>query len=573
MSAQRIYFKAKAIGYYRSEAARQTGPFYLHEIEVCQLDLIEIEEVEAFDFNELKTGVFHNPKRKIINVRVFLESGKFIREDIRDILFRCMERTDRLTVEGNEWQGFTAETYFTIERKIAVRPTLIPTISKRTIWPFSRTGTGTKTPPTTYDPNPGGSTGTVVEPEPTTPASPLLGLVILFLCSGFIIGLFFGFSGGSLLFLILLGISFLISFLSDRFQVFHRIFGVNFTLWNIIGWIFIFFSLLSFGTYGPDNGNISGFLLGLAIILWSRNAVWLKRLGQLSFFVVLLMFLANSGIFDGFDDDRVKIKKKKYSDDREFVEEEHIKFKKEKDTVVNDQGDKIIQEKLSHSLQWKDNFQRRHSAIISVYKKDYESAAIKRNRSEVNESTSLRYWNKVYAQTIYDNREYLNQVIATFSSIGKSKQLNRKEFADMVVSGIQNIPYYLVHDLSHEEADRQYGGFIREWHNKGGNCLDKMKFGIQSPAEFMGNFKGDCDTRSVLLFYILSKFNYQVAVFVSEQYGHAILGIAGDYSGKFKEYRGIRYFAWETTAVQFVPGVLPPDFGNMYYWQIALTNN
>jgi hypothetical protein len=89
----------------------------------------------------------------------------------------------------------------------------------------------------------------------------------------------------------------------------------------------------------------------------------------------------------------------------------------------------------------------------------------------------------------------------------------------------------------------------------------------------MGNFKGDCDTRSVLLFYVLSRFNYDVAILISEQYGHAILGIAGDYSGKFKQYNGIRYYVWETTATDFVPGILSPNYGNMNYWQITLTNN
>ena len=571
MTAERIYFKANAIGYYRVEDSRQTGPYSFAEIEITQLDLVELKEIEEFDFNELKTGLFHKPERKIKAVRVFLESGTYLKEDIRDILFRRIEKTDKITVEGQEWIGFSADAYFIIERKIEVKQTLIPTVNKRIIWPFSRTGTTTQT--TTFDTNTGSSTGINVDPVPTAPASPLLGYLVLFLCFVFVFGLFFGFGGGTLLFLVLLGISFLLSFLGDRFPVFQRIFGVNFPLWNIIGWIFIFFSLLSFGTYGPDNGNISGFLLGLAIILWSRNAIWLRRIGQLSFFIVMLMFLANSGILGWLEDIPEKTKRRNYTEDKEFVDEDHIKFKREKDTVENDQGEKIVREKLMHSLNWTDNYQMNHQAVISVFKQDYESSEIKRNKSEVNETSNLRYWNKVYAQLIYDNREYLDEVIATFNQIGKSKQLDRKGFADMVVSGIQNIPYYLVHDLSHDDADRQFGGFITEWHNQGGNCLEKMKFGIQAPAEFMGNFKGDCDTRSVLLFYVLSRFKYDVAILISEQYGHAILGIAGDYSGKYKEYNGIRYFAWETTATNFVPGVLSPDFGNMNYWKIALTNN
>lgn len=572
MTSERIYFKAKAIGYYRTDEYRQTGSYYLHDIAITRLELINLTEIDPFDFNELKTGLFHKPEKKIKGVKIFIETDKFIKEDIRDILFRCIEKTDKIFVDGNEWIGFTADTYFIIERKIEVKPLLIPTISRRILWPFSKKNQSFETAnhselvnSTTINTN---DNSTAINNPPS-----ILGYIISFLFIVLMIGLFFSFSNTSFILLALLGISFLLTFLNERSPIFKSFFGVNFPLWNIIGWIFIFFSLLSIGKYGFNNGNICGFFIGLAIILWSRNSIWMRYLGQFSFFLVLLIFMANSGIIDGYDFDKVKTSKKKYTEDDEFIDYDNIKFKREIDTLENEQNEKLVREKLVHTLNWNDNYRRNHKATITILRQDYESAEIKRSRSEVNEVSALRYWNKVYAQIIFDNKEYLDQVIKTFKEIGKSKQLNKKEFADMVVSGIQNIPYYLVHDLSHEEAERQFGGFITDWHNSGGNCLEKIKFGIQSPAEFMGNFKGDCDTRSVLLFYVLSQFNYDVAILISEQYGHAILGIAGDYSGKFKQYNGIRYFVWETTATDFVPGILSPNYGNMNYWQIALTNN
>jgi hypothetical protein len=572
MTADRIYFKAKAQGYYQTFDDRQTGPFSFSDIQITQLDLYELEEVSIFDFNDLKTGNFHKPEHKIKSVRVFLQTGKYLKEDLRDILFRQIEKTDTLWVDSAKWIGFTADAYFLIERKIEVKPTIIPSISRQSLWPFSKKNRITQKSDV-IDNDVSSSSEKLIKTSNATNESFLLGLLIIFLSFVGVIGLFFGFGGGSILFLVLLGLSLLLFYLGDLFPKFNKVFGVNFFFWNIIGWIFLFFSLLSLGTYGPNNGNISGTLLGLAIILWSRNALWLKRLGQFSFFIVLLFFLANAGFLSIFDDIPETIKRKKYAQDKEFVEDDHIKFKREKDTIKNEEGENVVREKLVHSLNWNDNYQMNHHATISVYREDYKSSEIKRNRTEINESTSLKYWHKVYAQLIYDNKEYLDQVVNTFNQIGKSKQLNRNQFADMIVSGIQNIPYYLVHDLSHEDANRQYGGFITEWHSRGGNCLEKMKFGIQAPAEFMGNFKGDCDTRSVLLFYLLSRFNYDVAILVSEHYGHAILGIAGDYTGKHKEYNGYRYFAWETTATNFVPGVLSPDFGNMNLWQIVLTNN
>lgn len=145
-------------------------------------------------------------------------------------------------------------------------------------------------------------------------------------------------------------------------------------------------------------------------------------------------------------------------------------------------------------------------------------------------------------------------------------------FADMIVTSVQNIPYCLVHDLSHAGADRQYGGFITEYHRSGGPCLSEIKFGVQAPVEFMANLKGDCDTRSVFLYYILSKLGYSVVVLASEYYSHAILGVSGNYSGDCVKYNALNYYAWETTATRFTPGNLSPTVNNMRYWNVVLAN-
>jgi hypothetical protein len=151
--------------------------------------------------------------------------------------------------------------------------------------------------------------------------------------------------------------------------------------------------------------------------------------------------------------------------------------------------------------------------------------------------------------------------------------MNKSDFADMVVSSIQSIPYYLVHDLSHREADRVYGGFISEYHQTGGPCLDKIKFGVQSPTEFMGNFKGDCDTRSVLLYHVLSKLGYNVVVLASDEYSHAIIGVSGNYRGDYLKYQGLKYYVWETTAKGFTPGSISDECSNMRYWYVAMGPN
>jgi hypothetical protein len=87
------------------------------------------------------------------------------------------------------------------------------------------------------------------------------------------------------------------------------------------------------------------------------------------------------------------------------------------------------------------------------------------------------------------------------------------------------------------------------------------------------NNKGDCDTRAIVLFTILDHFNYDVAMLVSEEYGHCILGVNMPGTGTYKSHFGKRYYVWETTAKDFQLGQLPPEISNMQNWRIVLTSN
>ena len=174
---------------------------------------------------------------------------------------------------------------------------------------------------------------------------------------------------------------------------------------------------------------------------------------------------------------------------------------------------------------------------------------------------------------VQSDKGKLTEICKMYDKIGKEQNLNFNQFADMVVTSIQWIPYVLVLEKSCEDS-KYDGGFVTEYLLSGKPCLGNIKFGIQSPVEFMSNFKGDCDTRSVLCFMILDQFGYDVAVLVSEQYGHAILGInLSSGGGDYVKHKGKRYYVWETTATGFEVGNIPPACSNLRYWKPALTNN
>ena len=106
--------------------------------------------------------------------------------------------------------------------------------------------------------------------------------------------------------------------------------------------------------------------------------------------------------------------------------------------------------------------------------------------------------------------------------------------------------------------------------NNQGDCDPNEKFGINTPVEFLAYLKGDCDTRTLLLYTILSHYDYDVALMCSEFYGHSIIGINLPINGIAYIYNNQRYVLWETTAPNHKPGIIPNEISNLNNWRISL---
>jgi hypothetical protein len=157
-----------------------------------------------------------------------------------------------------------------------------------------------------------------------------------------------------------------------------------------------------------------------------------------------------------------------------------------------------------------------------------------------------------------------------FDSIQKGNSFNKMKFAEVIVSFVQDIPYYLILD-SECDASLYNDNFIKEYLNsKDARCFGYQKFGINSPLEFISSLKGDCDTRTLLLYTVLDHYGYDVALMSSDEYGHSILGINLPYNGISYEYNNSRYVLWETTSPNLKPGIIARKISNLNYWKISL---
>lgn len=169
--------------------------------------------------------------------------------------------------------------------------------------------------------------------------------------------------------------------------------------------------------------------------------------------------------------------------------------------------------------------------------------------------------------------QHLQGMYALFDSIRTADHPSEQKFAEIIVSCVQTIPYALIlpeacNPALYEDA------FTRDYLN-GPNalCQGEQRYGINSPVEFLATLKGDCDTRALLLYTLLSHYGYDVALLSSEYFSHSLIGINLPYDGVALDEGLSRYVLWETTAKNVRPGIVPEKVSDTNYWRISLKSS
>ena len=118
---------------------------------------------------------------------------------------------------------------------------------------------------------------------------------------------------------------------------------------------------------------------------------------------------------------------------------------------------------------WTTNFGPKHRGLVKVKQRDYYSS--------INNRRNLTVYNtwKYNALSVIRNDKYkLDDVTSVFKRIKRDKNYSRNQFADVIVSFTQDIPYALID-----------------------NAID-----IYAPVEFIKKYKGDCDTKTIFLYIV-----------------------------------------------------------------------
>lgn len=337
------------------------------------------------------------------------------------------------------------------------------------------------------------------------------------------------------------------------------------SLWDILGLLFqiliIGLFIIPLLVYGWQIILPIAIIIGLVHLLSLFGEVivslfkWLFRLSGIAFLFFLIF-----GVISLFGrSNKTPIVQ------RDVVEDTEEEIKATKTDQFS--GDSII----SHHRIWQDYSNQQFAGDIEVRVSDYRQAEQFRNTLPIPLESTSQY-NRIVSSIYTYDKSKLDLMYSMLNSIKLEKNLNQVQFAEVIVSLIQDIPYSLILPDACD-AEIFNDDFISEYLNTGGTCVGHIKYGLLSPVEFMGSLAGDCDTRTLLLFTILNHYSYDVVMLSSELYKHSIIGINLPYTGFSKTINGKKYVVWETTAQGMQPGVISREISDMRFWNASLISN
>lgn len=218
---------------------------------------------------------------------------------------------------------------------------------------------------------------------------------------------------------------------------------------------------------------------------------------------------------------------------------------------------------------WQDYEGKKYEGKYQLLLSDFKKAHYYKTHLEFSQD-NINSYDKIIYSLKENDKNKLNGLYKLFDSINKSNHFSKIKFAEMIVSFVQDIPYAIILDNGCD-ASLYNDTFTRQYLlSPNASCDSYQRFGINTPIEFLASLKGDCDSRTLLLYTIFAHYNYDVAVLSSEFYGHSILGINLPINGTAYLYNNQRYVMWETTAPNCRPGIISNQISNTNNWRISL---
>lgn len=216
---------------------------------------------------------------------------------------------------------------------------------------------------------------------------------------------------------------------------------------------------------------------------------------------------------------------------------------------------------VKHQRSWTDlRYNQDYCLAYQINSGDFTKSTKQKNNTEPDGSFQFynEFWGDIYKRIAKQNQPQLLHLIDSLQQIQYTKQLGKTEFANAIVKMVQDIPYSYIMSGSCTERTRDH------------DCVPNQKFGLTSPIEFLYTLKGDCDSRTVLLYCLLQHFGFDTLIMISKEYLHSVIAVSIPVGGDYIIHKDQKFYFWETTNTGWEAGILPPEMKNTKYWKIAL---
>lgn len=186
--------------------------------------------------------------------------------------------------------------------------------------------------------------------------------------------------------------------------------------------------------------------------------------------------------------------------------------------------------------EWRVNLAFPESWVYRSIAED-NAAASRASRSRV--ENDVAYWSAIYDRAAAENWPRIASFAQVFADLARANELDRVETLRMVVSFAQSLPY---------DVPENY-------------------LQLYVPPRLIEQGRGDCDSRALFLYLVLTRLGFHAAVLISPHYAHAMIGVECESCGgeRFHGPDGRRYSFIETTA-RTPPGFLHPAVRQREHW-------
>lgn len=191
----------------------------------------------------------------------------------------------------------------------------------------------------------------------------------------------------------------------------------------------------------------------------------------------------------------------------------------------------LLKDRMEHSLVFLDSLSQ-----LSHYELQIDPRLAGQDQARYQ-----RYvWTAIFKRVLNRDLRMFDDIVSGLQIINALEKFSAGEYLDFLVTLVQNIEY------------KRPGG----------------KLDLLTPYQTLGERYGDCDTKSMLLYVLLTRSGYRCALFWSYRYAHVMLGIAVNSSGASKQKDGVQYYFLETTYPGWRIGQMPPSVSLQHYWYL-----